>query len=37
VHTPTLAQHILLMERDLRIAIKKELDCDIGNIRVMLE
>ena len=37
VHTPALAQQIILLERDLRLAIKKDLDCDIAAIRVMLE
>ncbi len=37
VHNPALAQQILLFEHDIHAVIKKELNCDIGTIRVMLE
>ena len=37
LHDPLLAQMALVAEYDLRVRAKKEMNCDIGTIRVMLE
>ena len=37
IRGPVLAQQVLLLERDLRFTCTRELGCDIGAIRVMLE
>ncbi|MCE9643214.1 MAG: hypothetical protein K8Q97_02685 [Candidatus Andersenbacteria bacterium] len=37
LHDPLAAQTALLAEHDVREKVKKELDCEIGSIRVMLE
>lgn len=37
LHDPLLAQIALVAEHDLRARAKKDMNCDIGTIRVMLE
>lgn len=36
LRNPLLVQEAVLLERDFRASIKKDLGCDVGSIRVML-